>query len=64
MTGITNRRWSIASLFVMVLFSLTLLAQTKPPNIVVIFGDDIGYWNVGALIFLYRTTIMLLAAAI
>src|SRR5215471_19328805 len=25
-----------------------LLAQEKKPNIVVIFGDDIGYWNVGA----------------
>jgi arylsulfatase len=23
-------------------------AQTKPPNIVVIMGDDIGYWNIGA----------------
>ncbi len=22
--------------------------QAKKPNIVVIFGDDIGYWNVGA----------------
>src|SRR5215813_9708533 len=24
------------------------LAQAKKPNILVIFGDDIGYWNVGA----------------
>jgi arylsulfatase A-like enzyme len=24
------------------------MAETKKPNIVVIFGDDIGYWNVGA----------------
>jgi len=23
-------------------------AQTQKPNIVVIMGDDIGYWNVGA----------------
>jgi arylsulfatase A-like enzyme len=23
-------------------------AQSSKPNIVVIFGDDIGYWNVGA----------------
>jgi arylsulfatase len=23
-------------------------AQTKKPNILVIFGDDIGYWNVSA----------------
>jgi len=29
-------------------YSMTLSAQTKKPNIVVIFGDDIGYWNVGA----------------
>ena len=26
----------------------TAFAQTKSPNIVVIFGDDIGMWNVGA----------------
>ncbi len=26
----------------------TALAQQKKPNILVIFGDDIGMWNVGA----------------
>ncbi len=25
-----------------------VLAQTKKPNIVVIMGDDIGMWNIGA----------------
>jgi len=37
--------------FVLVLMgSVSVDAQTgaRPPNIVVIFGDDIGYWNVGA----------------
>jgi len=29
-------------------FSANLLAQNKRPNILVIFGDDIGMWNVGA----------------
>ena len=24
------------------------LAQSKKPNILVIWGDDIGYWNVSA----------------
>jgi arylsulfatase A-like enzyme len=27
---------------------MTLSAQAKPPNIVVIMGDDIGMWNIGA----------------
>ena len=40
-------------LFVFFLLILSLIptcmsAQAKPPNIVVIFGDDIGYWNIGA----------------
>jgi hypothetical protein len=26
----------------------TAQTQAKPPNIVVIWGDDIGYWNVSA----------------
>jgi hypothetical protein len=25
-----------------------ILAQTKKPNILVIMGDDIGYWNISA----------------
>jgi arylsulfatase A-like enzyme len=32
----------------MVSFSPTLYAEAKKPNILVIFGDDIGYWNVSA----------------
>jgi arylsulfatase len=32
----------------LVLISVAGFSQTKKPNIVVIFGDDIGYWNVGA----------------
>ena len=27
--------------------ALAKAATSKPPNVVVIFGDDIGYWNVG-----------------
>ena len=30
------------------LVAVTAHAQTKKPNILVIFGDDIGYWNVSA----------------
>jgi arylsulfatase A-like enzyme len=29
--------------------STTLFAQAKKPNILVIWGDDIGYWNISAL---------------
>src|SRR5580698_7211940 len=32
----------------MLITSLQLSAQQKKPNIIVIFGDDIGYWNVSA----------------
>ncbi|RPI46185.1 MAG: hypothetical protein EHM67_01480, partial [Hyphomicrobiaceae bacterium] len=28
--------------------SVPVLAQTKKPNILVIMGDDIGYWNISA----------------
>ena len=30
------------------LSSVTAHAQVKQPNILVIWGDDIGYWNVSA----------------
>jgi arylsulfatase len=32
----------------MLLAALQMSAQQKRPNILVIFGDDIGYWNIGA----------------
>ena len=32
----------------LVLLSPVMGAQTKKPNIVVIMGDDIGIWNIGA----------------
>src|SRR5215472_4380803 len=40
----------IESLFLvaLALTSIVAQAQDKRPNIVVIFGDDIGYWTVGA----------------
>ena len=28
--------------------TLQLNAQQKKPNILVIFGDDVGYWNISA----------------
>ena len=34
----------------MLIAALQLSAQEKKPNILVIFGDDIGMWNVGASI--------------
>jgi arylsulfatase A-like enzyme len=33
---------------VFLLFAASVQAQTSKPNILVIFGDDIGYWNVSA----------------
>src|SRR5258706_12344543 len=33
---------------VMLVLSSLALAQGKQPNIVVIMGDDIGMWNIGA----------------
>ena len=49
----TRWRWTAAfalSLAIMpsVAYSQQSADQTKKPNIVVIFGDDIGMWNVGA----------------
>jgi arylsulfatase len=44
-------RFAVKALLVLTLFASLAPnsgAQEKKPNIVVIFGDDIGYWNVGA----------------
>jgi arylsulfatase len=38
----------LASLSALVLVAGPAVAQSKKPNIVVIWGDDIGYWNVSA----------------
>ena len=38
----------IVGAFALALSSASLLAQAKKPNILVIFGDDVGYWNVSA----------------
>ena len=38
----------LSTMFMAALWTGPLQAQTKRPNIVVIWGDDIGYWNVGA----------------
>jgi arylsulfatase len=45
----TTGKWRLAAVLALLLgsFASTASAQQKP-NIVVIFGDDIGYWNVGA----------------
>src|SRR5271169_2843597 len=41
--------WALAALpLCMTLTATPALAQTKKPNIVVIMGDDIGMWNIGA----------------
>jgi len=48
---INNNRKAIPYLSVLVvlaLIAMPLSAQQKRPNILVIFGDDIGYWNIGA----------------
>src|ERR1700679_3939506 len=50
--GTKSRRWGVATIAV-VSFLLGVgltqgTAQTKQPNILVIMGDDIGMWNIGA----------------
>ncbi|HKO87634.1 MAG TPA: arylsulfatase, partial [Burkholderiales bacterium] len=42
------QRYLIAIAFALLLISPAGYSQGKKPNIVVIFGDDIGMWNVGA----------------
>src|SRR6267378_7434292 len=40
-------RWcGLAAAVALAAFALPAMAQQKKPNILVIFGDDIGYWNV------------------
>ena len=34
--------------FALAVSSASLFAQAKKPNILVVWGDDIGYWNIGA----------------
>jgi len=40
--------FKIAPVLFFILMSLSAHSQTKKPNIVVIMGDDIGMWNIGA----------------
>ncbi len=48
----TLRPWNMMALVLVAAFAFLAAApahaQGKRPNILVIFGDDIGYWNVGA----------------
>src|SRR4051812_48660015 len=46
-TGIRNIIAMACGLMALMLAGASL-AQTKQPNIVVIMGDDIGMWNIGA----------------
>src|SRR5215470_11486427 len=43
----SRRKFLLVCLWMLVA-ALQLTAQQKKPNILVIFGDDIGMWNVGA----------------
>lgn len=43
---ISHRKFPVS--LILILISVAGFSQAKKPNIVVIFGDDIGYWNVGA----------------
>jgi arylsulfatase len=47
------KRYGSAALFAVVVLAIPLgsahaQAQTQRPNFVVIMGDDIGMWNIGA----------------
>ena len=50
--GANCRKWSTGPLavlcFLLVAGVCQGTAQTKQPNILVIMGDDIGMWNIGA----------------
>jgi arylsulfatase len=42
-------RCTVSLLFLLFVgLPVALFGQAKKPNILVIFGDDIGYWNVSA----------------
>jgi arylsulfatase len=47
-TGLNRRGVFLSMLFLFLLFGARAQSQTTKPNVVVIFGDDIGYWNVSA----------------
>ena len=47
-TGRSSVALALAIAVVAMLGSPTARAQEKKPNILVIFGDDIGYWNISA----------------
>ena len=38
----------LVAAFAVLIFAMTAHAQSSKPNILVIWGDDIGYFNVGA----------------
>ncbi len=44
----THRRLVLAFILAVLLLPPLTQAQTSKPNILVIFGDDIGYWNLSA----------------
>src|SRR5262244_2914588 len=44
----TRRGVSLSILLLLLSFVTPAQSQTAKPNMVVIFGDDIGYWNVSA----------------
>src|SRR5580765_4161745 len=47
-TGRISVAWALAIAVFALLGSPSARAQDKKPNILVIFGDDIGYWNISA----------------